>query len=289
MKTDAAFFELVESKPDCLAELSKLPLPTFRGASSQTMKTTEEISADFVLEPVNKSDPYYICEFQLYFDHSIFNRAELARSMVWRSLNSSSKCRLKSFTPIEVKGLIIFGDRKCLPPGVCHSEIDCLFLEELIADLRKRDPQSPLITVFAPLVDPENKLEKEVAHHYSVIQKSKNLNEDQRKVMVKVFFHFTTQIFTDLSTKQFQDMISELTPIEETRLGRELIGMGREEGLEKGSEDIIIAQARSRFEDFTEDHESKIRALDCPQLTKLAVSLLDFKTLKDLEAWLENS
>ena len=116
MKSDAAFFEIVEANPDRLAELSNLPLPKFRAASSKTMKTTEEISADFYLEPVNQKDPHLTAELQLYFDHSSFNRAELARGMVWRMLNGASDCRLKSYTPKKVKGLIIFGDRDCLPP-----------------------------------------------------------------------------------------------------------------------------------------------------------------------------
>lgn len=289
MKTDAAFFELVESNPDWLTELSNLSLPKFRGASSQTMKTTEEISADFLLEPVNESDPYFTSELQLYFDHSSYNRAELSRCMVWRSLNSASDCRLKSYTPRKVKGLIIFGDRDCLPPDSnCHPDIECLFLDKLIADLRERDPESPLVAVLAPLVDSEKTLEKEASRYYAVIQTSENLTSDEREVMVKVFLHFMTQIFTDLTTKQLQDMISQLPPIEETRVGRELIGKGREEGREEGREDIVIALARSRFSDFTEIHESQIRDLDCPQLTKLAISLLDFETVKDLEEWLKS-
>ena len=63
MKTDAAFFELVEANPDWLAMLSNLALPKFRKASAKTMKQTEEISADFVLEPELVGDSYWTAEF----------------------------------------------------------------------------------------------------------------------------------------------------------------------------------------------------------------------------------
>ena len=101
--------------------------------------------------------------------------------------------------------------------------------------------------------------------------------------MAKVFIHFLTQVFTDLTTKQLQKMISQLPPIEETLVGKELIGKGREEA----SEAIVIAQISARFPEFSDEQESKIRDLECSKLKELAIALLDFESLKELENWLE--
>ena len=42
-------------------------------------------------------------EFQLYHDHSIFNRAELARQVLWKHLNKRKECRKRDFCPVEVE------------------------------------------------------------------------------------------------------------------------------------------------------------------------------------------
>ena len=88
-------------------------------------------------------------------------------------------------------------------------------------------------------------------------------------------------------------MIAELTPIEETQVGKELIDKGIEQGLEqgieKGEEKIIIKQAKARFPKLTKKHEDQIRALPADKLEDLAIALLDFESLGDLGEWLKKS
>ena len=69
---------------------------------------------------------------------------------------------------------------------------------------------------------------------------------------------------------------------------------GRQEGLQQGLQqgqqagyaNIILLQARLRFARLSPPTEKQIQALSLAQLEQLAVALLNFKTSKDLTAWL---
>ncbi len=235
METDTALFEIFESNPDRFEELTDLPLPEFKSAKSQTLKKTLQVTCDLLFEPVSKAAPHWIAELQMYFDHSIFNRADLARAMVWKSLNKSSDCLRMGYQPREVKGIVIFGDRTLLPGNLDrHSSIEFLFLDELIEKLRTRNPDSPLLAVLAPLIVDDNQLEKQASTYYNAIRSNPNLKDDERKVLSNVFIHFISQRFKHFDSQQFQTMLAKLTPIEETCVGKELIEKGIRTGIEKG-------------------------------------------------------
>jgi hypothetical protein len=110
-----------------------------------------------------------------------------------------------------------------------------------------------------------------------------NIESDERQVLGNIFIHLISQRFKNLTIQEILKMIAQLTPIEETQVGKELI----EKGLEQGEEKIIITQAKARFADFSDQHEAKIRALKSPQLEALALELLNFESIADLENWLK--
>ncbi len=235
MTTDTAFFEIFESNPARFEELTDLAMPDFKSASSRTLKKTLQVSCDLLFEPIRKDATHWIAELQMYFDHSIFNRADLARAMVWKNLNKPFDCLRMGYLPREVKGIVIFGDRTLLPANQDrHSGIEFLFLDELIEKLRERNPDSPLLAVLAPLTVDDKELEKQAATYYNSIKVNPSLTDDERRVLGDVFIHFISQRFKNLDSQQFRKMIAQLTPIEETRVGKELIEKGIEQGMEKG-------------------------------------------------------
>lgn len=235
MTTDTAFFEIFESNPARFEELTDLAMPDFKSASSRTLKKTLQVTCDLLFEPIRKDATHWIAELQMYFDHSIFNRADLARAMVWKNLNKPFDCLRMGYLPREVKGIVIFGDRTLLPANQDrHSGIEFLFLDELIEKLRERNPDSPLLAVLAPLTVDDKELEKQAATYYNSIKVNPSLTDDERRVLGDVFIHFISQRFKNLDSQQFRKMIAQLTPIEETRVGKELIEKGIEQGMEKG-------------------------------------------------------
>ena len=290
METDAALFEVFEANPSRFGELTNRLLPVFRSAISPALKKSVQVTCDLYFEPVDPNQPHWIGELQFYFDHSIFNRIDLARSMIWKKLNSRKNCLKVKYEPVEVRGIVIFGTRKLLPPQTDrHSTIEYLFLDELVASLKKRDPSSPLLPVLAPLVDTKRQLEKHAAKYYDSLKGNPNIDEDERNILSDVFIQFLSQRFKNLTIQDILKMIAELTPIEETQVGKELIDRGIEQGIEQGEEKIIIKQAKARFPKLTKKHQDQIRALPSDKLEELAIALLDFESLGDLGKWLKKS
>jgi predicted transposase YdaD len=229
--TDHIFYELFREHPDWLRELTGLPLPQGCKGSSQILKQLE-IRCDLLLEPSDPNDPFYIVEFQLYHDHSIFNRIELARQVLWKHLNRKVDCRKRDFQPREVETVIIFGSKTELPHTATRYPMTRnLFIDELLEALEAKSPDSPLLAALSPLNDPLSVLEMEASRHYDLIQKASHLNKEDREVLHEIFLNLLLQRFKTKSLEEIRVMIAELTPIKETRVGKELF----EEGIERGT------------------------------------------------------
>jgi predicted transposase YdaD len=241
--TDSIFHELFRNHPDWLRELTGLPLPLGCRGSSRVLKQLE-IRCDLLLEPSDAGDPFYLVEFQLYHDHSIFNRIELARQMLWKHLNSREDSRRRDFHPREVETVILFGSRSELPSTAGrYASIRKLFLDELVEALEARNPGSPLAAALFPLNCPLPELEKDAGTHYHRIQEDGALAREDREVLTEIFYNLLLQRFKNKSRKEIRAMIAELTPIHETRVGQELLDEGRKEGRKEGVASLIRRMA----------------------------------------------
>ena len=134
----------------------------------------------------------------------------------------------------------------------------------------------------------EATLEKEAARHYRRLTKSR-LPRAQRQILLEVFFDWLMQRFKSRTTHEITAMITELTPIEKTVAGRELIGIGlkrgRQEGRQEGQsllvQDLIAAKfgkAAAATRPVTRLHPTALR--------ELSIALLKMKRVEELQAWL---
>lgn len=86
-------------------------------------------------------------------------------------------------------------------------------------------------------------------------------------------------------------MIGELIPVEETRAGRDLIERGLERGLERGIhvgvDEVLFVQLERVCGQLDEIRRARVEALTVPIAKELALALLDFRGMADLDAWLE--
>lgn len=138
MRTDTLFYELFRERPEWLRDFAGLPLPPGCKGTSQVLKQFE-IRCDMLFEPVDPLDPFHLVEFQLYHDHSVFNRSELARHLLWKQFNPKEDCRRRDFQPREIEVTILFGSRKELPASsVRYPSIRLLFIDELLEALEAR-------------------------------------------------------------------------------------------------------------------------------------------------------
>src|SRR5690606_26978570 len=112
-----------------------------------------------------------------------------------------------------------------------------LFIDELLEALEQRSPGSPLVAALAPLHDSLPELEKDAAGHYDLIKGNSLLSREDREVLGEIFLLLLLQRFKTKSREELRKMIAELTPLHETRAGRELFEEGIERGLERGMEE----------------------------------------------------
>jgi len=69
----------------------------------------------------------------------------------------------------------------------------------------------------------------------------------------------------------------------------ECLEEGLQEGLQKQAIAMVIRLLTRRLGELSEERVGQIRQLSVPQLEELAESLLDFRQISDLEAWLKDA
>ena len=80
------------------------------------------------------------------------------------------------------------------------------------------------------------RLEKDAAGHYDLIKGNSLLSREDREVLGEIFLLLLLQRFKTKSREELRKMIAELTPLHETRAGKELLEEGIERGMEEGLE-----------------------------------------------------
>ncbi len=278
MRSDSHFNKIVSAYPKEFFELFGLPDP---GPCRVTSVAVKEISRtlDGLLEPVKKSEPLRILEFQMQSTPHILQRAGI-----------ECGCLEISHYPRPVEAYVIFGSSS-LDPGRSRWKkiVNVLYLDKSVNALAKRDPGHWLVALFRPLLERKNEVvEKFAPRDYATLQK---LGSSQRGAapIAAIFLDWLVQRFKSLNSTQIAKMIAQLTPIEQTVLGMELIGKGRLEGRQEGREQgmgtIIEKQLTKRFGKLTLKCLASLKGLSASKLETLAEDLLTMKTVKDLEAW----
>jgi predicted transposase YdaD len=78
------------------------------------------------------------------------------------------------------------------------------------------------------------------------------------------------------------------TSLQKTRFYREVKAEGEVIGEERGQRSLLQAQLDRKFGKLPSRVKKIIAALDLDKLEALAIALLDFATISDLESWLKD-
>ncbi len=282
METDRAFAEIFGHRPDWLALVAGREFPL--AASAQPKVFKPKVECDLVLEPSGVADPHVVCEFQFYHDHSIFPRTEIARLSQWRRVNPVEECRKRDYVPQRVEAFILFGDRGHLPTEADRfPQIHHAFLGERLAELEREAPDCPIIALLRPVVaDSDTEVETKAPQDYHALRGHAGLEEEDRLCFSAIYVQFLMQRFRSRSPEEIRAMIGELLPVEETRAGRELI----ERGFERGVEQVTLALLERVCGGLDSRLRVQVEALPLAKAEELALALLDFRSVADLQAWL---
>ena len=228
MKTDALFYKLFRISPRSLFRLVGVRPRGRYAFESITVKTTEK-RFDGFLRRTDGDGPNIFLEIQGYEDKTIYWRS-FREVCIWHEDSGSDK----PFTLI-----IIFLDNEYDPDNCKLScRPPCRLIRKNLADcLKKIGERAGVLTVLRPLMlsDRKNDREKlpELVPQWEADIRSLSLPEHETEELTDLLLYAIVQRFQKLSLEEVRKMV-QLTPLDKTVAGQELIQMGVDKGVKIG-------------------------------------------------------
>lgn len=231
MKTDELFYELFRFSPESLLELVGLEAPGSYRFESITVKSTEK-RFDGYLKNASDAGPDIFLEIQGYRDDNIYWR-------LFREICTFHEQR-KSNRPFVAIALFVDialdPGNPPLEPAPPHRLLRC----DLMECLKKiGDNATPLVVLKPLALQSQAELPKAVSEWKAGID-AMGLPESRKKALNEMLEYAILQRFKTFTLEEIRKMI-ELTPLEETVAGKQLIQQGMDMGLERGQ---LIGQIR---------------------------------------------
>lgn len=231
MKTDKLFYEFFQLAPQALFELLQITPACAYRFESLVVKASEK-RMDGLLEPAELGQPHYFLEVQGYMDPSIY----------WRVIHQIGIYHEQRpyLNGSDWQAVVLFLDASHDPGPetlgrLCHGNMPWL-IHGVLPDLLRQAPEpSPVLNVLRPLVVDDETVQQQAAGWAAAIRQLPDLDAGMQARLLKLLVQFIIQRFSHLGWKEIEAML-QLTPIEETVAGRELIQRGLERGLEQGRE-----------------------------------------------------
>lgn len=224
MKTDELFYELFKLDPGSLFRLVQLELEGEYSFESVSTKTTEK-RFDGLCKRLDGQGPLIFLEVQGYRDPTIYWRLFREICTYYEQTNAQEPCI----------AIALFLDEH-FDPGSHHLECippSRLLRANLQECLKSVWDDAGVLTALKPLGVAEKHEFIEQVPHWKADIHALSLPPHQTKTVIALLEYLILQRFPDMTLKEVQSML-QLTPIEETVAGRELIMMGKTAGLKEG-------------------------------------------------------
>lgn len=274
MKTDKQLFQIFATMPEWLFDLTGLPSPGTCEMRSFTVKELQR-DPDGVFVPLDVQQPLTVAEFQFQWDENIYTRIVIEMAAVQ-----------EAHAQRPVQGVIVFGKPGLDPRTAPWTQVvQSVLLQDVLNDLRQRQPQHPLVSVLEPLLEPDDDtLESTAAGHYRALKQC-DLDERRREVLLDVFVNWLEQRFQQKSKKEIETMLSpyELPDIRDTQSGRDLIAIGKLEGLEEA----IVLVVKDRFRRVPKELEERLPQIPRRSKQQLLRFVTRAESVADIENWLK--
>jgi len=279
MHRDSIFYKLFQQSPTLLFELLTNP-PTnadaYRFDSVAVKEPKFEIDGVF-LPPENEgAGVVYFCEVQFQKDELLYERL-FAESSLYFYRN---RARFSDW-----QAVLIYPNRSTEQSDIYPhrtllngEQVHRVYLDEL-GDIR----QLPLWVALMVLTTLEENQAPEEARHL-LTRTSQEVPSTSSQAIIEMVTTIMVYKFTQLSRAEVEFMLG--ITLQETRVYREI----KEEGQQSEAAKLVIRLMNKRIgQKLSEELVLLISGLPLPVLEDLSEALLDFTTLADLQAWLENA
>ncbi len=277
MKTDKLFYEYFQLVPNALFELLQIEPDCDYVFTSPVIKSAER-RFDGLLEPSEAGKPHYFLEIQGYRDTSIY----------WRGVHQLGWFHelYPEYSSNEWKIIFLFLDESH-DPGIetlgsmRHGCEHWLMRHNFDDLLRQATKTSPALHVLRPLI--ANNVAEVEQHVAEWVEDIRHLpkNQAEQDKLLDLLAQFIVQKFNSLTRKETDKML-QLTPIEETVVGQELIMEGRVEG-----QAIVLTDLISQKYGVPSSI-SDISALSPNSLQELGRYLLWADDYEDVQNWIND-
>ncbi len=272
MKTDALFYELFKFDPQSLFDLIRLDAEGRYVFESITAKTTEK-RMDGFFRRVDGPGPNLFAEVQGYSDKKIY----------WRFFREISTWYEQNDDDQPFVAVVLFTDKafdpgkprlSCVPP--------CRLIRCYLPDLLKKiGKKASALTVLKPLVLKDRKKLPESVRQWDAEIRAVGLPRAKTEILNELLEYAVLQRFSDLTLEEVRKMI-QLTPLEKTVAGQELIQIGHIEGKKEGKLEGKTETALNLLKMglLTEEQIAKVTNLTPAEVKKLKVKLRKKKRIK---------
>jgi predicted transposase YdaD len=276
MQRDSIFFQVFQQFPRLVFELMENPPVNpegYRFAAEEVKETAFRL--DGVLLPPLSSPPgdIYFVEVQLQRDN-LFNERLSAETQVYLYRNRPL------FT--DWRAVVIYLNRateQALLPAYeafILNKVDRIYLDELGAV-----DQLPIGTALVVLTTLENEQQALQTARELLTRTQTEVPLAEQRAMMELISTIMVYKLKNLSREEIEAMLA--TTIQETRVYQDAKAEGRLEG----EHALVLRLLIRKVGELPAAILSQVQGLTLPQIEALGEALLDFSSLNDLQAWLE--
>ncbi len=286
MKTDSLLYRIFKTAPSIFFDLIGQSTPEgYEFRSVEIKQTAHRIDGVF-LPPNDRPDlPIYFAEFQFQDDRLIYHR-----------LFAEIFLYLEQYPEVADWQAVVIFPRRSLEPTDTHlynalltsGKVQRFYLNEL-----QDSEDLPLsLELLRLAVAPQKQAPQLAKRILATPSFSQNLSVE---AIIDLVVTSMVYKFPNLTREEIMQVLELATEARQTRFYQDVLQEGRQVGLQEGLQEgraeegrsLVLRQLNRRVGTIAPELKTKIDTLTIAQLEDLGEALLDFTSVTDLEAWLD--
>jgi len=283
MRRDSIFYQLFAQSPSLLFDL--LPTPPaeaarYRFDSVAVKEPKFEIDGVF-LPPSDRPGVVYFCEVQFQRDEQLYERM-VSESSAYFYRNRS---QFSDWVAVVIYPSRATEQRDTYPYRALlgSNQMHRIYLDEL-GDVR----QLPLGVALMVLTIVKAPKAPEAARYLLAKAQQELTDPRASRAIIEMLTTIMVYKFDQLSRVEVEAMLG--MSLQKTRVYQEAKAegeeFGREEGRQEGQRSLVLLLLNQKFGSLPDRLSAQIASLSLDQLEALAIALLNFTGVVDLELWL---